>query len=123
PFHYLAGRIFLWFWLVLLIAVFGTLALSRALVEQTEIRRLPHSVIQQLQQQIKPFTNSTDSQQLLARLEQDKPGRWLLVNADTNTVLTPELLPRDFDQHWLTELSQLSRPRWLKHHNMSLAGP
>ena len=33
PFHYLAGRIFLWFWLVLLIAVFGTLALSRALVK------------------------------------------------------------------------------------------
>ncbi|MFT5547017.1 sensor histidine kinase [Rheinheimera aquimaris] len=123
PFHYLAGRIFLWFWLVLLIAVFGTLALSRALVEQTEIRRLPHSIIQQLQQQVDQFANSTDSQQLLARLQQDKPGRWLLVNADTNTVLTPELLPRDFDQHWLTELSQLSRARWLKHHNMSLAGP
>lgn len=123
PFHYLAGRIFLWFWLVLLIAVFGTLALSRALFEQTEIRRLPHSIIQQLQQQVDQFANSTDSQQLLARLQQDKPGRWLLVNADTNTVLTPELLPRDFDQHWLTELSQLSRARWLKHHNMSLAGP
>lgn len=123
PFHYLAGRIFLWFWLVLLIAVFGTLALSRALIEQTEIRRLPHVVIQQLQEQIQPFSNSENSEQLLNKLQQDRPGRWLLVNADNNTVLTPELLPRDFDQHWLTELSQLSRPRWLKHHDMSLAGP
>lgn len=123
PFHYLAGRIFLWFWLVLLIAVFGTLALSRALIEQTEIRRLPHVVIQQLQEQIQPFSNSENSEQLLNKLQQDRPGRWLLVNADNNTVMTPELLPRDFDQHWLTELSQLSRPRWLKHHDMSLAGP
>lgn len=123
PFHYLAGRIFLWFWLVLLTAVFGTLALSRALIEQTEIRRLPHAVTKQLQQQIQPFADSRNSQELLTRLQQHKPDRWLLVDADSNSVLTPELLPRDFDQHWLTELSQLSRPRWLKHHNMSLAGP
>ncbi|MDP5151442.1 ATP-binding protein [Rheinheimera baltica] len=123
PFHYLAGRIFLWFWLVLLIAVFGTLALSRTLVEQTEIRRLPHSIIEQLQHQIQPFSRSKSTGELLAKLQQAQPERWLLVNADNNTVLTPELLPADFDQHWLTELSLLSRPRWLKHHNTSLAGP
>lgn len=123
PFHYLAGRIFLWFWLVLLTAVFGTLALSRALVEQTEIRRLPHTIAQQLQQQLQPFADSRDSAELITRLQQHRPDRWLVVNADSNSVLTPGLLPRDFDQNWLTELSQLSRPRWLKHHNTSLAGP
>ena len=123
PFHYLAGRIFLWFWLVLLSAVFATLALSRALTEQTEIRRLPHSISQQLQQQLQRFADSDSTATLLARLQQDSPRRWLVVNTDSNSVLTPELLPRDFDPHWLTELSQLSRPRWLKHHHMSLAGP
>ncbi|QBL10135.1 HAMP domain-containing protein [Rheinheimera sp. D18] len=123
PFNYLAGRIFLWFWLVLITAVFGTLALSRAVIEQTEIRRLPQGVIQQLQQQIQPFADSQNSAELQQRLQERRPNRWLLVNADSNTVLTPELLPRDFDQHWLTELSQLSLPRWLKHHNTSLAGP
>lgn len=123
PFHYLAGRIFLWFWLVLLSAVFATLALSRALTEQTEIRRLPHSIGQQLQQQLQRFADSDSTATLLARLQQDSPRRWLVVNTDSNSVLTPELLPRNFDPHWLTELSQLSRPRWLKHHHISLAGP
>ncbi len=123
PFRYLAGRIFIWFWLVLLTAVFATLALSRALTEPTEIRRLPFSIQQQLQQQLQRFAGVESTQQLLSSLQQDNPQRWLVVDAQTNTVLTADLLPRDFDQHWLTELSQLSRPRWLKHHNTSLAGP
>lgn len=123
PFRYLAGRIFIWFWLVLLTAVFATLALSRALTEPTEIRRLPLSIQQQLQQQLQRFAGIETTQQLLSRLQQDNPQRWLVVDAQSNTVLTADLLPRDFDQNWLTELSQLSRPRWLKHHNTSLAGP
>lgn len=123
PFHYLAGRIFLWFWLVLLSAVFATLALSRALTEQTEIRRLPNSISQQLQQQLQRFADSDSTATLLARLQQDNPRRWLVVDTGNNSILTPDLLPRDFDPHWLTELSQLSRPRWLKHHHISLAGP
>jgi two-component system, OmpR family, sensor histidine kinase CpxA len=123
PFHYLAGRIFVWFWLVLLSGVFIALALSRSMFEQTEIRRLPPNVAQQLHQQLRQFNNSTDSVQLLQRLEQRHPQRWLVVNSETNTVLTPNLLPADFDQNWLTELSQLSRPRWLKQHNTLLAGP
>lgn len=123
PFRYLAGRIFLWFWLVLLIAMFATLALSRALVEPTEIRRLPLSIIEQLQHQIVPFSRSKNSEDLLKRLQRHDADRWLVINADNNTVLTPELLPEDFDTNWLTELSQLSRPRWLKHRNMTLAGP
>lgn len=123
PFRYLAGRIFIWFWLVLLTAVFATLGLSRALTEPTEIRRLPFSIQQQLQQQLQRFAGIETTQQLLSRLQQDNPQRWLVVDAQSNTVLTADLLPRDFDQNWLTELSQLSRPRWLKHHNTSLAGP
>ncbi|MDX5407434.1 MAG: HAMP domain-containing protein [Chromatiaceae bacterium] len=123
PFRYLAGRIFIWFWLVLLTAVFATLALSRALTEPTEIRRLPLSIQQQLQQQLQRFAGIETTQQLLSRLRQDNPQRWLVVDAQSNTILTADLLPRDFDQNWLTELSQLSRPRWLKHHNTSLAGP
>jgi two-component system, OmpR family, sensor histidine kinase CpxA len=123
PFHYLAGRIFIWFWLVLLSAVFATLTISRALSEQTEIRRLPPQVAQQLQQQLNTYNNSRTISELLLRLQRQDPQRWLVVNAGTNTVLTPELLPRNFDQNWLTELSQLSRPRWLRHDNTSLAGP
>ena len=77
----------------------------------------------ELQQQLQPFADSRDSAELITRLQQHRPDRWLVVNADSNSVLTPGLLPRDFDQNWLTELSQLSRPRWLKHNNTSLAGP
>lgn len=123
PFHYLAGRIFLWFWLVLISAVIATLMLSRALFEQTEIRRLPPNVVQQLQQQLSQLANSRDTTELLARLQRNRPDRWLVVSADSNTVLNPELLPRNFDTNWLTELSQLSRPRWLRHDNITLAGP
>lgn len=123
PFRYLAGRIFIWFWLVLLTAVFATLALSRALTEPTEIRRLTPRVSVQLQQQVAAFSQSDSVAQLLNQLQQQDPQRWLVVDAQSNTVLTANLLPHDFDQNWLTELSQLSRPRWLKHHNISLAGP
>ena len=52
PFRYLAGRIFVWFWLVLLSAVFVSVALSQALVERSEIRRLPQPLQLQIQQQL-----------------------------------------------------------------------
>lgn len=123
PFRYLAGRIFIWFWLVLLSAVFVTLAMSRALTERTEIRRLPASIVAQVQQQLQGFSNSKNANQLIARLQRARPDHWLVVDAQTNTVLTPGLLPAAFDQHWLTELSRLEKPRWLRHDNISLAGP
>lgn len=123
PFRYLAGRIFLWFWFVLLSAVFVTLALSRALVERTEIRRLPPPVIEQVQQQLQGLSDSRSVEALIRKLQRSRPDRWLVVDAQSNTVLTPGLLPTDFDQNWLTELSQLSRPRWFRHHNITLAGP
>ncbi len=123
PVNYLAGRIFLWFWLVLVTAVFATLTLSRALFEQTEIRRLPPNIAQQIHKQLSPLANSPSVAELLARLQQHRPDSWLVVNNNTNRLLTPALLPPSFDPNWLTELSQLSRPRWLKHNNISLAGP
>ena len=123
PFRYLAGRIFLWFWFVILSAVFVTLAMSRALVERTEIRRLPPPVIEQVQQQLQGLADSRSAAALIRRLQRSRPDRWLVVDAQSNTVLTPGLLPADFDQNWLTELSQLNRPRWLRHDNITLAGP
>lgn len=123
PFRYLAGRIFIWFWLVLLSAVFVTLAMSRALTERSEIRRLPSSVAAQVQQQLQGLRRSANASELITRLQQARPDRWLVVDAQTNTVLTPGLLPAEFDQHWLTELSRLDQPRWLRHDNISLAGP
>ena len=123
PFHYLAGRIFIWFWLVLLSAVFVTLAMSQALTERSEIRRLPQTLADQVQQQLHGFAQSANVPQLLNRLARNRPGRWLVLDAQSNTILTPGLLPGSFDLHWLTELSQLAQPRWLKHENISLAGP
>lgn len=122
PLHYLAGRIFLWFWLVLLTTVLITLTLSRALTEPTELRRLPPPVFAQLQKQLQPLATSRNTAVLLARLQQSSE-RWLVVNMQSNTVLTPDMLPDNFDQNWLTELSQLTRPRWLRHRNITLAGP
>ena len=123
PFRYLAGRIFVWFWLVLLIAVFVSVALSQALVERSEIRRLPQPLQLQIQQQLQSVADSDNSAELITRLQQARPDRWLVVDAQSNQVLTPGILPRDFDLNWLTELSQLNRPRWLRHDNITLTGP
>lgn len=123
PLRYLASRIFLWFWLVLLITVFGTVLLSRTLTEQTEIRRLPQGIAAQIQQQLNRFEHVGNVDVLMTALQRHQPDRWLVVDTSSNDVLSDTDLPRDFDRNWLTELSQLSRPRWLKHRNVSLAGP
>jgi len=123
PFNYLAGRIFIWFWLVLLTAVFTTLLISRGLEEPTEIRRLPPGIVQQLRMMAEPLQKAQDLEQLRQLLSEEDNRNWLLVNTGTNQVLNPELLPRGFDLNWLTELSQLSRPRGLRHKNTFLAGP
>jgi two-component system, OmpR family, sensor histidine kinase CpxA len=123
PFHYLAGRIFIWFWLVLLSAVISAVMLSRSLTEPTEIRRLPHNIANQLQHQIDRYQHLPNSQALLFELQQQQPDRWLVVNTDTNQISAGSALPDNFDQNWLTELSLLSRPGWLRHRNITLAGP
>jgi two-component system sensor histidine kinase CpxA len=123
PVNYLAGRIFLWFWLVLSVAVAGAILLARGLPEQTEIRRLPHQVAEQfshLKEHFQPFANLTTLQR---DLEHKYKGRWLLVDLDSNQLLNPDALPANFDPNWLTELSQLNRPRMLVHKNTFVAGP
>ena len=123
PINSLAGRIFVWFWLVLLSTVFLTLVFSGSLSEPTDIRRLPAPLNQQLQRQIAPLAQSVDRASLLQQLAQDKSSRWLVVNNADQQLLNPEALPARFDPHWLTELAQLNRPRLLRHRNVYLAGP
>lgn len=123
PVNSLAGRIFIWFWLVLMLTVALTLLLSRQLIEDTDIRRLPPSITAQLQQQVLQWQKLPDTLSLLQRLSQQTEQRWVVVRSNDNQLLTPQLLPRNFNQNWLTELNQLNRPRLLRHHNIHLAGP
>lgn len=123
PVNSLAGRIFIWFWIVLLLTVTLTLLVSRQLVEETEIRRLPPSVVVQIQQELSRFDQRRSSSQLLHMMEQQTASRWVVVDVAENTVLNPGVLPRNFNQSWLTELNQLTRPRLLRHNNSHLAGP
>ncbi|WP_213996210.1 ATP-binding protein [Arsukibacterium sp.] len=123
PVNSLAGRIFVWFWLVLLSTVCLTLLISRSLTDPTDIRRLPPSLSQQMQRHLAPLTQSIDRTSLLQQVAQDERNRWLVVNNADQQLLNPEALPARFDPHWLTELAQLNRPRLLRHRNVYLAGP
>lgn len=123
PSHYLASRIFLWFWLVILATVAGTLLISKGVPEKTEIRRLPPPVQQQLQGIANRYAEAGSVEQLLERLASRRQGRWLLVDPQEQRVLNPAGLPAQFDHNWLTELSQLEQARLLRHSNLYLAGP
>ncbi len=123
PVNSLAGRIFIWFWLVLLLTVTLTLLLSRQLIEDTEIRRLPPPVVAQIQQEVSQLSQSHSLSQLLQQLQQRDNDRWVVIDVQQNTLLTPNVLPRNFNHNWLTELNQLNRPRLLRHNNTHLAGP
>lgn len=123
PLQFLASRIFLWFWLVILATVAGTLLIARGLPEHTEIRRLPPPMQHQLQHAARLFSDAESLPDLLQRLERRRQGRWLLVDPQQQQVLNPAGLPRNFDQHWLTELADLEQPRLLRHSNLYLAGP
>ena len=123
PINSLAGRIFVWFWLVLLLTVVLTLLISRSLSDPTDIRRLPSSLNRQLQHQLAPLARSIDRASLMHQLAQDRRSRWLVVNSANQHLLKPEALPARLDPHWLTELSQLNRPRLLRHQNVYIAGP
>lgn len=123
PVNSLAGRIFMWFWLVLLLTVTLTLFLSRQLIEDTEIRRLPPPLIAQLKQDVSQLGQSPSVSALLQQLTQPANARWIVIDVDQNRLLTPDALPRNFNTNWLTELNQLNRPRLLRHNNTHLAGP
>lgn len=123
PVNSLAGRIFMWFWLVLLLTVTLTLFLSRQLIEDTEIRRLPPPLIAQLKQDVSQLGQSPSVSALLQQLTQPAKTRWIVIDVEQNRLLTPDALPRNFNTNWLTELNQLNRPRLLRHNNTHLAGP
>lgn len=113
----------MWFWLVLLLTVSLTLFLSRQLIEDTEIRRLPPPLIAQLKQEVSQLGQSPSVSALLQQLTQPAKTRWIVIDVEQNRLLTPDALPRNFNTNWLTELNQLNRPRLLRHNNTHLAGP
>ncbi len=123
PVNSLAGRIFVWFWLVLLLTVSLTLFLSRQLIEDTEIRRLPPQLVMQLQQEAAKLNHNTSVKTLLEQLQRTNSSSWILVDVQQNRILTPQALPKNFNTNWLTELNQLNKPRLLRHNNTHLAGP
>ncbi|WP_306523618.1 ATP-binding protein [Rheinheimera sp.] len=123
PMRYLAVRIFAWFWLVVLLTMGAAWLLARGLSDNTEIRRLPHDAAHQLEPLFKSLQRADSIEDLSRRINRRDRNRWLVVDPQTNQVLNSEILPRNFDQHWLTELSQLDKPRLLLHRNTLLAGP
>lgn len=123
PFRLLAFRIFAWFWLVLLLTLGSAWLLARGLSDDTEIRRLPHGIAEQLEPLLKSLHKADSIEELAARLKRRDRNRWLIVEPELNQVLNSDILPRNFDQNWLTELSQLNRPRLLIHRKTVLAGP
>lgn len=123
PLRYLAVRIFAWFWLVLLLTMGSAWLLARGFSDQTEIRRLPHDVAHQLEPLLKSLQRADSIEELSKRINRRDRNRWLVVDPYTNRVLNSEILPRNFDRNWLTELSQLDKPRLLLHRQTLLAGP
>lgn len=123
PFRLLAFRIFAWFWLVLLLTLGGAWLLARGLSDDTEIRRLPHGIAEQLEPLLKSLHKADSIEELAARINRRDRNRWLIVDPEQNQVLNSDILPRNFNQKWLTELSQLNRPRLLIHRKTVLAGP
>ncbi|WP_337842948.1 ATP-binding protein [Rheinheimera sp.] len=123
PFNYLAGRIFLWFWLVLSVAVAGTMLLTENWLSQTELHRPPPHLaepMRQISRQQPAFASEAELQRFLKR---QFDGVWLLVRLSDTQVLNRGAIPPKLDPSWITELAQLQRPRLLTHRNYLLLGP
>ncbi len=123
PFRFMALRIFAWFWLVLLLTLGATWLLARGMLEDTKIRHLPHDIHEQLEPVFRTLKRADSIDELKTRLNRRERNRWLIVDPLLNSVLNSEILPRGFDQSWLTELSQLTKPRLLFHRHVTIAGP
>lgn len=123
PWRFLAFRLFSWFWLVLLITLLVAAVAAKSLVDDTEIRRLPPGIAEEVRPMLHSLQRFDSVEELSRKINRRDRNRWLVVDADTNTVLNSSILPKSFDQHWLTELSQLNRPRLLLHKKTVLAGP
>lgn len=123
PWRLLAFRFFLAFWLVLAVTVTVALVLARAVQDETEIKRLPKGLEEEVHHFLHAINRFDTLEELNQRLNRRDRNRWLVVDPDNNQVLNSAILPKDFDQQWLTELSQLNRPRLLLHRKVVLAGP
>ncbi len=123
PWRFLAFRLFSWFWLVLLLTLLVAALAAKSLVDDTEIRRLPPGVFEEVRPVVHSLQRFDSVEELSRKINRRDRNRWLVVDAETNTVLNSSILPKSFDQNWLTELSQLNRPRLLLHKKTVLAGP
>jgi len=123
PWRQLAFRLFLGFWLILALALTAAALLSRTMLDNTEIRRLPPAVEDELKHVLRALQRFDSIEELSQRINRRDHNRWLVVDPDNNQVLNRAILPSNFDTQWLTELSQLNRPRLLLHRNAVIAGP
>lgn len=123
PWRYLAFRLFSWFWLVLLVTIASAWLLAKAFFDDTVIRRLPPGVHEQAERMLHSLQRFDSVEDLLNRLNRRENNRWLLIDPVSQRILNAHILPRGFDQSWLTELSQFDKPRLFLHRNISLAGP
>jgi two-component system sensor histidine kinase CpxA len=123
PWRFLAFRLFSWFWLVLLLTIASAWLLAKAFLDDTVIRRLPPGVHEHAERMLHSVKRFDSVEDLLQRLNRRENNRWLLVDPLTQRILNAHILPRGFDQSWLTELSQFDKPRLFLHRHISLAGP
>lgn len=123
PWRFLAFRLFSWFWLVLLLTIASAWLLAKAFLDDTVIRRLPPGVHEQAERMLHSLQRFDSVEELLQRLNRRENNRWLLVDPVNQRILNAHILPRGFEQSWLTELSQFEKPRLFLHRHISLAGP
>lgn len=123
PLRFLAFRLFSWFWLVLLLTIGGAWLLAQHLHEETQIRRLSPDSAEKLAPLFKTLYQADSLEEFSKRINRRDHNRWLVVEPESNRVLNSEILPKRFDRNWLTELSQLDKPRLLFHKNTFVAGP
>ncbi|WP_430457108.1 ATP-binding protein [Rheinheimera sp.] len=123
PWRFLAFRLFSWFWLVLLLTIAAAWLLAKAFLDDTVIRRLPPGVHEHAERMLHSLQRFDSVEDLLQRLNRRENNRWLLVDPVSQQILNAHILPRGFDQSWLTELSQFEKPRLFLHRHISLAGP
>ncbi len=123
PWRFLAFRLFSWFWLVLLLTIAAAWLLAKAFLDDTVIRRLPPGVHEHADRMLHSLQHFDSVEDLLKRLNRRENNRWLLVDPVSQQILNAHILPRGFDQSWLTELSQFEKPRLFLHRHISLAGP
>lgn len=122
PFNYLAGRIFIWFWLVIVLAIASTLLLSGNFSDRTEILPIPPHLKQQLNRQLQRRSDASTLEKLLKEAKHPR-NQWLVVDREQQHLLNPDQLERPIDNNWLTELANLGEPRILRYKDLHIAGP